>query len=187
MTAFSFFLMTKILSFDLSTVSTGFALIIDGKMDTDAYGTISPPNKLKGGAKLTYFQDEIRKTIKKLKPDLVCIESIFKGHSMITFKSLCMLRGIAVKTIHEEMGKDPCSILAVEARSTLNLSPSKDDAFKEAIKKYKLKGFNFIKDNDIIDAFILGIAIERLLNEGIKEKYLQLENKPKKKKKGKKK
>jgi Holliday junction resolvasome RuvABC endonuclease subunit len=178
--------MTKILSFDLSTVSTGFALIYNGKIIQDAYGTISPPKKLKGGAKLVFFQDEIRKIIKKLKPDLVCIESIFKGPGLIAYKSLSMHRGVVVKTIYEETGKDPCSILAVEARATLDLSTSKDDAFKEAIKKYKLKGFDFIKDNDIIDAFILGVAVEKLLKSGVKETILQVENKPKKKKKSKK-
>ena len=164
--------MTLILALDVSSVSTGFALVKDGNIDMDAYGTIAPKKKLQYGARLIYFQDEVRKLIRQHKPDIVAIEEIFKGRNMTTFKSLSMFRGVAVKTIHEEMGKDPVNILAVEARSTLGFSSSKDDAFKEAVKKYKLKNFDFEKDNDIIDAMVLGQAIYELLQQGENEKSL---------------
>ncbi len=181
--------MLKILSLDVSSISTGFAVIEDGKV-LDAYGLIEPNAKLEYGGRLLFFQDEVRKLIQLYKPNIVAIENIFKGRNMTTFKSLSMFRGVAVKTIYEEINKDPVNILAVEARSELNLDASKDKAFKQAIKKFKLKrfNFNFNKHNDIVDAIILGLAIHSLLEKGTDERSLRgLGSKKKRRPKGNKK
>jgi len=164
--------MTKILALDVSSVSSGYAVIENGDLVKDAYGLIQPDKKLPYGARLVYFQNEIRRIIKLYNPEIIAIEDIFKGRNMLTFKSLSMFRGVAFKTIFEEINKDPVNIMAVEARSTLGLDPSKDKAFKQAIKKFKLKGFKFEKDNDVVDAIILGVAIHTLLKQGINEQSL---------------
>lgn len=106
---------------------------------------------------------------------------------MNTFRSLAMFRGIAVKTINEETGKDPIVLLAVEARATLGFSPSKEDAFKEATKIFKLKSFDFEKDNDIVDAIILAKAVEKLLKESNGKPIQIVRNRKKRKSKGNKK
>ena len=167
--------MSKILALDVSSVKTGFCIIEDGIMLKDAYGTIEPNTKLPYGGRLLFFQEEIKKLIRLHKPNIVAIEDIFKGRNMNTFKSLSMFRGVAIKTVYEELNKDPVSLLAVEARSELKLDISKDKAFKQAIKKFKLKelNFNFDKHNDIVDSVVLGFAVNSILKKGTDEESIR--------------
>jgi Holliday junction resolvasome RuvABC endonuclease subunit len=157
--------MAKILALDISSISTGFAVLNDGYLD--GYGIISSNTKLQYGARLVYFQNEIKQLIQLHKPTIITIEEIFKGRNMNTFKSLAMFRGIAVKTINEETGKDPVVLLAVAARAILGFGSSKEDAFKKAIPTLNLTklNFKFDLDNDIVDAIILARAVEKLLKD----------------------
>lgn len=173
--------MTKILAFDISSVSTGVAVFNKGRLLKSSLTLIQPNPKKQYGERLVHFQDEIRNLIHKHNPDVVTIEDIFRGRNILTFKSLAMFRGVAIKTIYEEMGKDPVNIMAAEARSTIGVGTSKEEAFNAIVKKYTLQ-FDFDKDNDIVDAIVLGLATHNLLKQGIDERSLQRTRRKKRRK-----
>lgn len=155
--------MISILALDISSKSTGYAIIQDGKIDLDAYGLILPDKKQSEGQQLSFFASEIKRLIDLYKPTHITAEDIFCGFNKISFKVLAMFRGVALKTIYEATGQDPFSMMAVEARSALKLPIQKDKLFKAAVKRFKLKGFDFDRDNDVVDAFCLGLAYYAIL------------------------
>jgi len=174
--------MTKILAFDISSVSTGVAVFNKGRLLKSSLSLIQPNPKAKNyGERLAYFETELRHYIQKHKPTVVAIEDIFKGRNMNTFKSLAMFRGVAIKTIYEEMKKDPVSISASEARSTLGIGIAKEEAFAALVEKYSLD-YNFEEHNDIVDAIALGLATHTLLKQGNNERSLQRTRRRKKRK-----
>jgi len=164
--------MTRILAFDLSSVSTGVAFFNKGRLLKSSLDLIQPNSKKQYGERLTYFREEIRKKIQQHNPDVIAIEDVFKGRNILTFKSLCAFRGVAIQIIYEEIGKDPVSIMAVEARSITKIGKSKEEAFNAMVEKYSLD-FDFEKDNDLADAIVLGLATHTLLKQGINERSLQ--------------
>lgn len=175
----------RILALDVSSKSSGFALIVDGKIIPDGYGCICPDKKDCLGARLVFFQNEINRLIDLYSPDDIIIEDIFKGFSVIAFKVLAQFRGVAIKTIFEKTGRDPHCILAIEARSILKIRMKKEDAFKDATKKFKIKGFDFERDNDIVDAICLGMALYKM-KESAYEKPIKNSGRKRKKKRNKK-
>jgi Holliday junction resolvasome RuvABC endonuclease subunit len=175
--------MVKILAFDISSVSTGVAFFNDGKLVKSSLTLIQPNPRAKNyGERLVYFQDNLRSLIQLHKPDTVAIEDIFKGRNMSTFKSLAMFRGVAIKTIFEEMKKDPVGLSASETRSTLEIGSSKEEAYAAMVEKYSLADFNFEEHNDIVDAIALGLAIDTLLKQGTNERSLQRTRRKKRRK-----
>jgi len=171
----------KILAFDISSVSTGYALIDNGAIVIDGYGLIIPNQRKCQGERLSYFSRSISKIINKYKPDIIAIEDIFKGRNIITFKSLSMFRGVAIRAIYEKIKRDPISIMAVTARSLLGTGITKEDSFKTIVKKYNFD-FDFEKDNDVVDAIILGLAINKMEEQGLDEKSIRNSRRKKRRK-----
>jgi len=154
-----------ILALDISSVGTGFCFIEDGKIN-GIYGVIAPDKKLNLGAKLLYFEQEIKKLIIQYKPDDIIVEDIF-CFNKVSFKCLAEYRGVAFKIIYELTGKDPYSVMAVEARKIMGVGSKKQDAFNGIIKICNLKGFDFDRDNDIVDSFCLGLAYDKILSNSV--------------------
>lgn len=148
----------KILSLDLSSVTTGYCVFNNGKLNKASCGTFKTNPKQTYGQRLFQFSEEIKSLIQKHKPDQIVIEDIFRGRSVKTFKSLATFRGVAILTIFTLTGKDPLSIMAAVARKTVGAGKKKEEAFAFAKKKYKLTKYNFKEHNDIADAIILGLA-----------------------------
>jgi hypothetical protein len=94
-----------------------------------------------------------------------------------------MYRGVAIKTIYEEMGKDPINLLAVSARSELGIGIKKEEAFKAIVDKYKLT-YDFEKDNDTVDAIVLSLAAHQLIKQGRHDKPIRSARSRKKRKSG---
>lgn len=152
--------MTTILAFDISSCSTGWCFFIDGEFQEDAYGIIAPSKKMSESAKLTYFRQELIRLIEKYKPDCISTENIFCGFNKVSFKVLAQFRGVALQAIYELTGKEPFSLMAVEARKVCGVGQQKEDAFEGIIEKCGLKHmkFDFDKHNDICDAICLALA-----------------------------
>ena len=87
----------KILAFDISSISTGVALIKDGYLIKKYCSTIQPNPKKSMGERLTYFVYELAEKIDQHKPDLIVIEDIFRGRNIKTFKVLAQFRGVAIQ------------------------------------------------------------------------------------------
>jgi Holliday junction resolvasome RuvABC endonuclease subunit len=149
-----------ILALDISSKSTGYAVLQDDLPIADGYGLICPSPKFTIGAKLVYFQNEVVALITKFKPDVIVTEQIFRGPNTATFKVLSQFSGVALKTIFEQIGREPEMMLAVEARSCLGVRYKKEEAFEDLTSKFNLQHFdNFEQHNDIVDAFALAFAI----------------------------
>lgn len=164
--------MSKILGLDLSSLSTGVAVVNNGRILKKSFELIQPNGKWSYGERLKYFESEIKRLIQKHKPDHIIIEDVFKGRNAKTFKILCMFRGVAIKAIFDETGKDPINALAAQARSILDIPNTKEDAFEIINNKYKLN-LNFKKENDIVDAVVLALAAKQILKKGINEESLR--------------
>jgi Holliday junction resolvasome RuvABC endonuclease subunit len=163
-----------ILALDISSVSTGWAVLVDGQPAPDAYGLIHSDKKQSEGARLVYFQNEIVKLIDRFKPTDIITEDIFKGFNIVSFKVLAQYRGVALKTIYEQTNKEAESMLAVTARTLVGVGIKKEQAFEGIIKKYKLKGdFDFERDNDFIDAYCLGFALIELRKGNVDAKSIR--------------
>lgn len=162
----------RILSFDISSVKTGYCLFNKGRLIKSSLGLITTKSKDCLGKRLADFRKEMICVIRKYKPNIIVCEEIFKGRNINTFKILACFRGVAIQTIYEEIGKDPVSIMAAEARSTIGIGKSKEEAFDAVIDKYSLE-LDFEQDNDLADAIVLGLATHTLLKQGTDERSLQ--------------
>ena len=74
-------LMIKILGLDVSSACTGYCIIEDGYLMANTIGTIKPNSKDCLGKKLVFFEQEIKKIIKKYNPSHIIVEDIFKGET----------------------------------------------------------------------------------------------------------
>jgi len=100
--------MSKLLSLDLSTSSTGWAIFdIDTKLPT-SYGTLKP--QVKGHSKMKYpeaayhrvtsIADQINTLVLTAKPDEIIIEEVNRGINRITQKSLDALHFFVLDYLH---------------------------------------------------------------------------------------
>ena len=154
----------RILAFDISSVHTGVSVIDGyGYIDLSSVGTIDPPPKFSIGQKLLYFEQAVKKLIKKYAPDEIVIEDIFHGPNAKTFKVLAQFRGVALKIIWEKTGREAHSLMPMEARRIVGIRYKKEEAFADATKLFGLKDWDFTKTNDMVDSIVLGMALYRLL------------------------
>lgn len=159
-----------ILGLDLSLNSTGYCILYDDKICPDGYGIISFKSGGFEGKKLHSLEKRIRKIINTHKPDFLCIENIFKGRNINTFKTLSMVRGVVYKIAYEKGLEDKTfCISAVQARKIIGCGKKKTEAFAYISKRYKKFEFNFDKHNDIVDAVGLALACY-MLNRKNKKK-----------------
>lgn len=149
-----------ILGLDVSSARTGYSVVNNGKLLTASFGTIEPNPKDNISKKLSFFSKQLKKIIKKYKPDYIIVEDIFRGPNIKTFKTLAMFRGVCFLTVFETTGKEPYSMMTMEARKNIGISvKQKEEVFDIVIKKYDLKEFNFKDHNDIVDSIVLAFAL----------------------------
>jgi len=179
--------MAKILGLDVSSSSTGYCIINNGRLLKSTLGTINPNSKSSYGERLKYFSDELLALLKTHKPDKVVMEDIFKGPNAKTFKILAMFRGVCFLTVFNEIGKDPICVMPTEARKLVGVAGiTKEDSFDFVIRKYAFSDYEFNTHNDITDAIVLGLAGYEMEKQGIDEKSLGRKKKKRKKRKRKK-
>jgi Holliday junction resolvasome RuvABC endonuclease subunit len=162
------------LSLDISSRSTGVAIFYFDDISSPSFSMdlIIVNEKLTMGERLSLFEKEIRRLLKKIKPDVIVIEEIYRGPNIKTFKTLSQFHGIALKEAWDTCKKMPIYISVNECRSlvskTLNSKLSlrtKEEIF-EALNEAHSLGFLFSKDNDKTDALALGLSyLERLKSE----------------------
>ena len=173
----------KILGLDVSSVRTGHCIINNGRLVKSSCGCLNQDSRKSYGERLYSFEILLRDLIQTHKPDEIIIEDIFKGRSMITFKSLAMFRAIAIKVAYEELGRDPISIMASAARALIGIKNKKEIAYEFIVKKYKLTDYEFDTHNDICDAIVLALTAHTMKKQGINESSLKKLGKRKKRRK----
>ena len=148
-----------ILALDISSVSSGWSLMLDGQLRMDAYGIIAPPKKESLGHKLLWFESAVKELINTYHPDQIIVEDIF-CFNKVAFKCLAEYRGVAIKAIYESTGRDPYSMMAVEARKVIGVGCKKEQAWAGAVELFGLgKEWDFERDNDVVDSFVLCYAL----------------------------
>jgi len=172
----------KILALDISSVSTGYCVINDGRLLKSSLGTIATESKDNISKRLHIFRNAIIDLIEKHNPDKVICEDIFRGRNILTFKVLACFRGVALEVIYEKTGTYPISVMASEARKLVGVKNTKEDCFDYVMDKYTLPGFNFDEHNDIADSIILGLAAHTMEKNGINEKSLRSPRRKKRRK-----
>lgn len=171
----------KILAFDVSSMSTGYSVINNGRLLKGSLGMIQPNPRRQYGERLQVFESELKKIIQKHNPDIIVVEDIFKGRNIKTFRSLAMFRGVAIKAIYDETMKDPVIIMASEARSLVGSENKKEKAFEFITSKFKLD-LDFDTQNDIADSIVLALAGHIMDKKGIDAKSIQNTRRKKKRK-----
>lgn len=137
---------------------------------------------------VTNFNTLLLKTIAETKPDFIVVEQTNLGRQRIVQKLLEWLHFCCINTVRESTGKYPSFLDSSEWRKTVGLKLSKEDReHNKVIKKTKgrgkinkkhlavrianevfkndLRDVLKIKDNDIADAILLGLAFCKTKNK----------------------
>jgi Holliday junction resolvasome RuvABC endonuclease subunit len=148
----------RLMSFDVSSVSTGFSFFIAGKLDH--CGVIVPPQHhiYDISEKLVYFKREVEKWFFILKPNRVVIEDTYLKN-VTTLKVLTQYVGVLQLTCGEVDIK-PDFVSPNSVRSVFGVK-TKEEAFDYVMNKYKvmLKKYHltFENGNDITDSILQGL------------------------------
>lgn len=148
-----------ILAFDVSSVSTGYAVLKGGRWrkSANSFGTIKMPAGLSLSERLRQFRDSLETVIRQVSPDLIVIEDIFFLRSISTVKLLARFSGVALEVSRRLVDADPCLVLSSTVRSKLGCGKSKEEAFRFICDKYTLSDWSFKEHNDIADALCLAL------------------------------
>ena len=155
--------MSKILSFDVSSVSTGWAFMFHGKIRE--FGTIEPPKSYRLQEKLYWFKSASNVLFKTYFPDYVIIEETYLKN-VKTLKVLMQFTGVLNLECFLELGAEPLFISPQTIRSYYELK-TKEDVFEYVKNKYKvkLKKYTFETGNDITDAILQALYWNDALKE----------------------
>jgi len=155
--------MNKILSFDVSSVCTGWSFIFNGKLKE--FGTIEPPKSFRLQEKLYYFKSEANALFKIYFPDYVIIEETYMKN-VKTLKTLMQFIGVINLECFFELGEEPTFVSPQTVRSHYKLR-NKEDVFNYVKNKYKvkLKNYTFATGNDITDSALQGLYLYDVLSE----------------------
>lgn len=160
----------RTLGLDISSVSTGWAVLSDGPALVD-FGRLEFSKSKSVKDKLILFSSLLRQLLLTHKPfDYVIIEDTFCSKNVSTTKLLNKFSGVAIYTVYAELGDVvniasimPASIRSAISEDVINYLSSlsfkksknivdKNEVFEYIIYKYKLNSLKFNTDNDITDA-----------------------------------
>ena len=155
--------MSKILSFDVSSVSTGWSFIFGGKLE--GFGVIVPQKSFRLQEKLYYFKNEVNALLTIYDPGYVIIEETYLKN-VTTLKVLMQFITIVNIQCFEVLGAEPVFVSPQTVRSHYKLK-NKEEVFKYVKNKYKvkLKKYTFETGNDITDATLQGLYWYGVLSE----------------------
>jgi len=147
--------MSKILSFDVSSVSTGWAFIFNGKLKE--FGKIELPNSFRLQEKLYYFDSVINALLKIFDPTYVIIEETYLKN-VKTLKTLMQFIAILNYECIYQSNIEPIFVSPQSVRSRFKLK-TKEDVFNYVKNKYKAKfrNYTFETGNDMTDATLQGL------------------------------
>lgn len=151
----------RVLAFDQSTESTGYAILetLKDNMKLKKYGLIEQKTKDKE-KKLTNMMKQICEVIHSTNPDCVVIEDTFMCNNTVTLKGLCKLQGAII--FYCSLNNIPITIsYPTHWRKCVGFEKIKGLKRPELKKKSKelvYEKFNIQVQDDISDAICIGIA-----------------------------
>ena len=147
-----------VLSFDVSSVSTGWAVIKNNK--PIAYGKITIEKCKSLSEKLFFFRTEVILLICKYKPTDVVVEDTYLLN-VKTLKTLMQFIGILNESYFNLYNKTISIVSPNTVRSKFKLK-GKEAVFNFIESKYSL-GLDFDCGNDITDAILQGLYYYKFL------------------------
>lgn len=155
--------MNSIISFDVSSVSTGWAFLDSGKVKD--IGLIKIPSTYTLQQKLYWFEKNIEALFKVLRPDFVLIEETYLKN-VKTLKTLMQFIAIVNIKAYEFLYVESIFISPNTVRSHFKLK-NKEEVFEYLKNKYKVKFKNlkFEDGNDMSDALLQALYWYDVLNE----------------------
>lgn len=143
----------RVLGLDLSTQSTGWAVLEDGLTlkDQGIFDFVSTKEKKN---KLLLFESMLTEVLEKYKPfDMIIIEDTFVGQNPLTTKILSRLSGVAIVTCFKH---SPTSVIALIPVASLRSAVfpkqkvDKEYVYQYICSRYKLTNVK----NDVADAIV---------------------------------
>ena len=135
----------KILGIDISSNSTGLALIEDDKLLE--YAKINPTGTMSSSAKMYLFSVELDKLISKFSPEFIGIEDVIQVSSVTVTKILARFNGIAIISAYRYNKKEPRLFIPSEWKKLIGLTGTvrKCETQLFVCQKYKLLSDDKIK------------------------------------------
>lgn len=155
--------MSRIVAFDLSLTATGYALAVDGKLESN--GLIA--GRETGIHRIIYVSDRVNDRADQLKPDLVVLEDLSfmsKGQAVHEHAGLATM-------VKAEMVRDKRQYVLVAPHSLKKFccgsaGSTKNPVKKEHVLKFLATRFGHdVNDNNVADAIVLAYIGMALLGE----------------------
>lgn len=142
----------SILSFDVSSVSTGWCYLVESNVEK--FGLIQPPKNFSLPQKLYYFDYSVRSILKMCTPNYVIAEETYLKN-VKTLKTLMQFTGVLNLDCLDILEKDLIFISTMTTRSKFGLK-TKEQVFDFTKKIYKpiLNAYSFEEGNDITDSIL---------------------------------
>ena len=148
----------KILGLDISSISSGWALLEEkkNKVKIKAFGSIRPKAKL-SVERMIYFKNDLENIMYTYKPDLICIEDLNHLRNKKTFMVLSSFVGQAKMLAYSFLKKEPTMIepTAIKKFAAGKGNAEKEEVFLKMKEKYKLEGLSL----DMPDALDISDAV----------------------------
>ena len=109
----------KILGIDISSRSTGVALIEDEKLLE--YTKINPTGNMSNSARMYLFMVELDKLILKYTPDFIAVEDVIQVSSVAVTKILARFNGVALISAYGYNKKEPRLFIPSEWKKIIGL------------------------------------------------------------------
>ncbi len=96
--------MTLALGIDPGTATTGYGLVRlmpDGELVAVSFGIISTPKDATASARLEMLYDDLRKILKKYKPDTAAVEKLFFSRNVTTAIAVGQARGVVMLSLQQ--------------------------------------------------------------------------------------
>lgn len=147
--------MYRILSFDVSSISTGWSFFSEDKLMD--FGTIKIPADLCLQDRLIWFKYHAHILFLVYKPTVILIEETYLKN-VKTLKTLMQFIGVLNLMCGEILEIEPLFISPNSVRSEFEVK-TKEEAFELVKSKYKvkLKELSFEIGNDITDSILQGL------------------------------
>lgn len=152
--------MTLVLGIDPGTATTGFGLVRerdDGSLELVEFGVISTPKDVAAHHRLVQLYDEIKKIIKRHKPDSVGVEKLFFQRNISTAIAVGQARGVLMLAI-AQAGLDVAEYTPNEVKQAVAGYGSADKRQVQEMVRVLLSMPSIPKPDDAADALAIAIT-----------------------------
>jgi crossover junction endodeoxyribonuclease RuvC len=152
--------MTLVLGIDPGTATTGFGLVRerdDGSLEMVEFGIISTPKEEAAHHRLVQLYDEMKKIIKRHKPDSVGVEKLFFQRNISTAIAVGQARGVVMLAI-AQAGLDVAEYTPNEVKQAVAGYGSADKKQVQEMVRVLLSMPSIPKPDDAADALAIAIT-----------------------------